>query len=48
MIVAEVSMRITSRLVVEDATEMVSVWEDVGLMWKVGTSRVNKVDAGES
>ena len=41
-------LMITSRLVVKDAAEVISVREDVGLMWKVCTSRVDKVDTGES
>lgn len=38
----------TSRLIVKDAAEVISVREDVGLMGKVCTSRVHEVDAGES
>ena len=38
----------TSSLIVENSSEVVSVWEDVGLMREVGTARVYQVDAWQS
>ena len=35
-------------LVVEDAAEVVAVWEDVGLVGEVGAAGVDEVDAGEA
>lgn len=35
-------------MVVEDAAEVVTVGEDVGLVREVGAAGVDKVDAGES
>lgn len=35
------------RLVVEDATEVVDVWEDVRLVGEIGAAGVNEVDAWE-
>ena len=34
-----------ARLVVEDAAEVVAVWEHVRLAWEIGAPRVHKVDA---
>lgn len=38
----------TSSLVVEDAAEVVTVGEDIGLVGEVGAAGVDEVDAGES
>ena len=38
----------TSSLVVEDATEVVAVGEDVGLVGEIGAAGVDEVDAGEA
>ena len=35
----------TSCLVVEDASEVISIGEDICLVWEVGTARVDKVNA---
>ena len=38
----------TSSLIVEDASEMVTVWEDFRLMGEIGTTGINKVDAWQT
>ena len=35
----------TSCLVVEDTSEVISIREDICLMWEVGAARVHKVNA---
>ena len=35
----------TSCLVVEDASEVISIWKDICLVWKVGAAGVHKVNA---
>ena len=38
----------TSSLIVEDTSEVVTVWEDIRLMGKIGTTGIYKVDAWQT
>lgn len=38
----------TPCLIVEDSSEMISVWEDICLVGEVGAAGVHEVDAGQS
>ena len=38
----------TSSLIVEDTSKVVTVWEDVRLMGKVGTTGIYKIYAGQT
>lgn len=41
------ALRRHARLIVEDAPKVVAVWEDIGLMRQVGTTRIDEVDTSE-
>ena len=38
----------TSSLIVEDTSKVVTVWEDVRLMGKIGTTGIYKIYAGQT
>ena len=39
---------LTARLIVEDATEVVAVGEDIGLVREICAARIDEVDAGQT